>query len=642
MKQVLKAQGWGRLLLRGGGRTLVFLSLVATAHGQIADCTETALRQAVAAGGYVSFTHDCTILLTRALEINTATVLDNGGYQVTISGGGATRLFVVSTNVAFTLQGITLTGGFSTNGGAILNSGGSLRATNCTFLGNAAWQPTNTIVGNTDPGPPARGGAIQNQAGDALFENCTFVNNSARGAAGNGASPHCGSEGSGGAIYNSGNLVLSDCTLSANLAQGGMAGAMQYSTTFTLNAGDGNGGAICNPGTLLLVGTTVSSNSACGGLGGFGYTGGTSPGGSGGPGGNGQGAGIFNSGTCTIYSSALVANTNAGGAGGPGGTGAPSQCPYPYCWPAPGGAGGTAGAAVGAGLYNSGVSAVCNSTLAANQASGGRGGPGGAVGRPSSLSSPPPLVGSPGGAGGTGVSAIFDKNGGVSLTNCTIAWNAATGGTGGQAGWSPVLPGTPGPDGQANGGLVTSGATLINTLLATNLPLGLNCIGKVADAGHNLSSDGTPQFADPTSHAEFDPRLGDLGFHGGPTLTVSLLPGSWAIDMGNASVAPRTDQRGRPRPAGPAADIGAFECAYAPVLQAMAADSSPFAIHVFCDLAGTSVQLESSTNLLNWEPLGTGSVGRDGEIDFEDSQPSVEMRFYRTTQNPANSAGATK
>ena len=40
---------------------------------------------------------------------------------------------------------------------------------------------------------------------------------------------------------------------------------------------------------------------------------------------------------------------------------------------------------------------------------------------------------------------------------------------------------------------------------------------------------------------------------------MALLPGSPAIDAGDTSLAPATDQRGFPRPAGAAADIGAFE-----------------------------------------------------------------------------------
>ncbi len=56
-----------------------------------------------------------------------------------------------------------------------------------------------------------------------------------------------------------------------------------------------------------------------------------------------------------------------------------------------------------------------------------------------------------------------------------------------------------------------------------------------------------------------DPRLGPLGYWGGSTLTIPLLPGSSAIDTGNDAACPSTDQRGVPRPQGAHCDIGAFE-----------------------------------------------------------------------------------
>src|SRR5262249_2529243 len=68
------------------------------------------------------------------------------------------------------------------------------------------------------------------------------------------------------------------------------------------------------------------------------------------------------------------------------------------------------------------------------------------------------------------------------------------------------------------------------------------------------TSDGTT----PTAlSAILDPTLAD---NGGPTFTQTLVTGSPAIDASPAdSDCPPTDQRGVPRPQGPACDIGAVE-----------------------------------------------------------------------------------
>jgi hypothetical protein len=97
----------------------------------------------------------------------------------------------------------------------------------------------------------------------------------------------------------------------------------------------------------------------------------------------------------------------------------------------------------------------------------------------------------------------------------------------------------------------------VNTLLASNSPV--NCSGWLTDAGHNLSSDTSCPFTGPGSMNGTDPMLGPLADNDGPTFTMALLPGSPAIDAGDTGAAPATDQRGRPRPVGAAADIGAYE-----------------------------------------------------------------------------------
>jgi len=138
-------------------------------------------------------------------------------------------------------------------------------------------------------------------------------------------------------------------------------------------------------------------------------------------------------------------------------------------------------------------------------------------------------------------------------------------GGGGGPGSPSGSQGSSGTSGSAVGGLLTPGGVLVNAILATNSPG--NCSGAITDAGHNLSSDGTGAFTNVGSLNNTNPKLGPLADNGGFTLTMALLPGSPAIDAGNTAAAPRTDQRGFPRPVGSAADIGAYEYCYLPVLQ---------------------------------------------------------------------------
>lgn len=56
-----------------------------------------------------------------------------------------------------------------------------------------------------------------------------------------------------------------------------------------------------------------------------------------------------------------------------------------------------------------------------------------------------------------------------------------------------------------------------------------------------------------------EPRVGRLRNNGGPTPTMALLPNSPARRLGVVVGAPRTDQRGFPRPVGGPIDIGAFQ-----------------------------------------------------------------------------------
>lgn len=110
--------------------------------------------------------------------------------------------------------------------------------------------------------------------------------------------------------------------------------------------------------------------------------------------------------------------------------------------------------------------------------------------------------------------------------------------------------------------VVTVGSVRIqNTILDSNS--GGNCSGPngITSLGHNISSDATCPFSAAGDKQNASAMLGPLQNNSGPTETRALLIGSAAIDGGDNSSCPTTDQRGAPRPSGPSCDIGAYESA---------------------------------------------------------------------------------
>ena len=86
---------------------------------------------------------------------------------------------------------------------------------------------------------------------------------------------------------------------------------------------------------------------------------------------------------------------------------------------------------------------------------------------------------------------------------------------------------------------------------------GGNCGSPIANNSFSLSSDGTCGFG--AGRDNIAVKLAPLGNYGGPTMTQRPLPDSPAIDFGTSVGCPSTDQRGKPRPAGLACDVGAVE-----------------------------------------------------------------------------------
>src|SRR5262249_43678776 len=138
---------------------------------------------------------------------------------------------------------------------------------------------------------------------------------------------------------------------------------------------------------------------------------------------------------------------------------------------------------------------------------------------------------------------INSSSGNLTMTSCTVAGNSG-------------------------GGIRNDSAlfTLRNTVVAHNTAdPGPDVFGSLTSLGHNLigetdgstgwvASDRTGTKASPP-----DPRRRPLQDNGGPTATMALLPGSPALDAGDNSAPPGTDQRGLPRVVGGAIDIGAYE-----------------------------------------------------------------------------------
>jgi predicted outer membrane repeat protein len=181
----------------------------------------------------------------------------------------------------------------------------------------------------------------------------------------------------------------------------------------------------------------------------------------------------------------------------------------------------------------------------------------------------------------------------ATLTRCTVSGNAAPGSNGGGGIWTSQATLTnctvSGNSAQLGGGVYAGGGTLTNvtitqnrasmdgggvlntsnttpisvknTLIAGNLVdvggTGPDASGVFSSSGHNLVGirDGGTGFitviiigfaSDLTGTAAnpLDPRLGPLAANGGRTRTHALLAGSPAIDQGDNSGAPPSDQRG--------------------------------------------------------------------------------------------------
>jgi hypothetical protein len=237
--------------------------------------------EAAPGGGTVTFASRLagTINLGSPLEISgNLTIQGPGASAIALNGQYATQDLVVDAGATASISGLTVTGGFGTAGGGLLNQG-NLTLANMTFRNDDAGDG-GPVAGDL----PGTGGAIDNVAGATLMiSSSQFTRNYAYNGQG------------GGAIANAGSLTLSTSTFTGNTVRyGGIAdgpdGAALYNTamanvdlcTFTANSlnsvdstgaltlrrstitGDSMDGVVCS-GTATIDSCTVSGNGAGGG-----------------------------------------------------------------------------------------------------------------------------------------------------------------------------------------------------------------------------------------------------------------------------------------------------------------------------------------------------------------------------------------
>ena len=492
------------------------------------------------------------IPISSGSAIDTLTITGPGANLLTISGNNAVRHFQTSSGDINSISGMTLANGnnvgsLGTPGGSI-NTVSRLTLTNVNFTNNTA---------NTGGAIYTTGSGTGN-SGVLIVIGCDFTDNSTTGTNINGdggSAIDCngghatitdslmtgGSTlGGGGAILNSGVMVISESTISNN-------------TSGAVGNSDGGGG-ISNGGELTLINSTITNNTA---------------------GGDTAGGGIRNADRMTIVNSTITGNTATERGGGISARGSGVGGEFVHITNstisnnvANAGTGSTTFGNAGGIFIGGGMTTtVVGSTISGNTAIAIPGGSETRQGNAGGIFTDGPLTLEnstvSGNVAGNSYGGIQDSNPGgsgdvVTVINSTITNNTAGGNVGG-FGSSSVSD---------------FGQQLLrNTIIAGNTASGTSrdVYGSLTTGGHNLIGDTTGATFPGTATGDLynvDPLLGPLASNGGATQTHALLPGSPAIDNG-ISPDSITDQRGLPRPFddgsvpngadSDASDIGAFE-----------------------------------------------------------------------------------
>ena len=530
------------------------------AGGIVAPCNEAALDDALAGGGLITFNCKApvTIILSNQKVITVDTTIDAGNV-VTLSGNILTRLFYVNPGVTLTLRNLILTDGYAPgNGGAVYVSGntqgdrgGTLMLDHATIQNNhidfALGSAVYADAGSNSGGCQAGGSLVSlvnnsyvknnfNAASGTIYAGCDLnVINSI-------VSANAAITGAG--IFVGGSALISNSLLDYNVVSGNSArgGAMYVASTgaarientvFASNVATGtgaSGGAIFAVGTLTTMDSTLAGNVAAR-----------------------DGGALYVSGVATLTNSTLSGNTVQHGGG----------AVYIYSRAASlrltnVALSGNKAEMYAGGLYNEGTATLTNVTLSSNSVNPFSGLAGGILNFGTATLTNVTLSSNSAILGG----GLYNE-GTATLTNVTLSGNSANQGGG-------VWHRSTSP---------TRTITLKDTIVTRNLVAG-NCF-QTSDSATNITSNGNNLSSDNSCAAYFtnngavtrdwnnaNANLGPLADNGGFTLTHLPLPGSTAIDHGDAC--PSLDQRNVSRPQGPRCDIGAVEYRYRP------GDASPW------------------------------------------------------------------
>ena len=467
-------------------------------NGTASSCTETALGAALAGGGLVTFScgGPVTIPVTSTKAISAATATDvDGGGLVTLDGRDAVRLFDVAYQRQLTVRNLTLRRGRAADYGAAIRSAFHERGTAAVTVRNVRFEDNVCTQAGDDVG----GGAIYLLGGVSTVDGSTFLRN--RGGNG-GAIGYLGGDGTGPAN----GLAVRDSVFVGNQTQ---ARVSSYGATGGALYVDGAG-----DGEVRVERCAFRDNVAWAGgaihsvmyqspqalvVADSTFLENVATGGNGGA--------IYHQDGAFTFTGSLVAGNRAFSQGG------------------------------GLWLYHPTSAAVTNVTFTANRAEGAVAPSGYAIG---------------------GGFSIYPTGVNVTLAHLTVTHNHA-GWTGG--GITVAAPASN----------VTIRASLVAYNTAANGGNPWN-IGKNCDVGSPPMTNGGDVIEYPQRNLNdgndencvavpvvAEPLLGPLADHGGLVETVSLLPGSPAVDAAFAGCAAAVDARGASRPAGVRCDVGAFE-----------------------------------------------------------------------------------